>query len=156
MQRCDCARGRTLAGQDLIRREPPTPLEFEPRISQQAAALGVSMLSTMQYFPTEEGARVIIAEELRAMCTEESQILWLAKRMGRLFSVWPGLPAMRAVFCARHVPLDRIPAENEASIFPDGVPAEVEPPQLHALPPGSDDPEFDAAIRSLAARKRLN
>jgi hypothetical protein len=154
--RCVCQRGRALAAYDLMRVEAPT-LEVEPQISEESAALGVSMLTVMKFFPTEEGARIVIADELRSMCADDSQVLWLGKRMGQIFTEWPGLPALRAVFWSKYIPLDRRPAENEALVFPDGVPPELRLPVMayRSLPPGSQDAGLDSAIRKIAAAKRL-
>lgn len=156
VERCNCERGRALAALDLIRREPPT-LEVEPRITEEMAALGVSMLAVMKFFPTEEGARLVIGDELRSMCADGSQVLWLAKRMCQLFSEWPGLPSLRAVAWSKFIPLDRRPAENEVQLFPDGVPPEIRTEfEYRALPAGSMDSKLDTAIHDLTARKRLN
>ena len=157
VQRCDCERGRALAAQDAMRRLPPLA-DVDPIISEESAAAGVSMMSVMKFFPSEAGARVMIGEELRSMCTDDFQVIWLARRMSQLFSEWPGLPSLRAVFCSKYVPLDRRPAENEAILFPDGVPPEIPHREMEyrALPAGSDDSELDAEIRKLAGLKRLN
>lgn len=157
MQRCTCERGQALAALDEWRKMPPT-VEVAPRITGESAALGVSMLAAMKFFPSEEGARLLIAEELRSMCGDDSQVLWIAKRMCRMFSEWPGLPSMRAVFWSKYVPLDRVAAQGEAQLFPEGIMPEIPDTRqrFKSLPAGSNDPEFDAGIKKLANLKRLN
>jgi hypothetical protein len=153
-QRCSCPRGEALRAMDILRELPPT--EADPQISEETAAAGVSMLSVMRYFPAEAGARLMIADELRQMCADVAQMAWLARRMSQLFSDWPGLPAMRAVFWSRYIPLDRRHALNEAAIFPDGVPSHAPAAtDTKAIEPGSKDRDLDAAIRELAEKKRI-
>lgn len=156
MRRCDCERGQALAAMDTMRKLPPS-VDVEPLISKESATLGVSMLSLIKFFPSEEGARMLIGEELRSMCADDSQVLWICKRMVRMYTEWPGLPPMRALFWSKFVPIDRVAARDEAHIFPDGVPPEApdEQQEYKALGPGSRDAELDAAIRKLADLKRL-
>jgi hypothetical protein len=156
MRRCDCERGQALAAQDEMRKLPPIA-DVEPQISKESATLGVSMLATMKFFPSEEGARMLIGDELRSMCADDSQVLWICRRMARMFTEWPGLPPMRALFWSKFVPIDRVAARDEASIFPDGVLPEVpdERQEYRSLPAGSNDAQLDAAIRKLADLKRL-
>lgn len=159
VKRCSCPRGQALEAQDLFRKLPPV-CEVEAKISEESAAAGVSMLSVMKYFPSEAGARLVIADELRCMCSDDSQIVWLAKRMAALFAEWPGMPALRSVFWSKFIPLDRKPAAGAAALFPDGVPPELpqqNPPAIGLLPGGdvSNDPQLDSAVKNLAHLKRL-
>jgi hypothetical protein len=158
MKRCDCERGRALAALDLMRKEAPT-LDAEPKISKESATIGTSILSVIKYFPSEEGARMVIGEEFRHLCHDDSQVVWLASRVAELFAEWPGLPALRAVAWSKFIPLDRKAASpGAAQIFPDGVPPELPDtrPEYKALPSGSDDAELDAETRRLGSLKRLN
>lgn len=160
MKRCDCERGQALKTQDLLRRLPPVA-HVEPKISEESAATGVSMLSAMKFFPAEAGARMVIADELSSLCNDDLQVLWLAKRMCQLFTEWPGLPALRALFWSKYVPLDRRPSTSgDDALFPDGVPPEIPEQDASpiALPPGrrSVDPELDTAIRDLGKLKKIN
>ena len=82
----------------------------------------------MPFFPGDVDGRIGIAEAMADMCETEDQARWLAKRMGILFSRWPGVKEMRAVYCSKYRPLDREEANSDA--FPEGVPSEV---------PGRDD-----------------
>jgi hypothetical protein len=155
MRRCTCERGRTLAALDEVRKQPALT-RVEPRISVEAASSGVSILSALRYFPAEDGARIVIGNELRSMCNNGDEMLWLCARMVRLFTEWPGVPSMRAVFCAKFFPLDR-DTRGICSDFPDGIPAEVEQaPERKALSAGSLDAQLDAGIRDLARMKDMN
>src|ERR1035437_3265083 len=79
MARCDCPRGRA-----LIAAAAPVPPQA-PRLSTKAAALFTEMLASIPYFPSEAGARVAIANEIRALCGDEEQALWLVRRTNQLF-----------------------------------------------------------------------
>lgn len=157
--RCTCERGVALKSMDLMRTSGPIAGDIEPKISEEAAAVGVSMLAVMKFFPSEAGARVLIGTELQAMANDEAEMLWVCRRATQLFTEWPGLPVLRAIFWSKFIPLDRRPASGAHAIFPDGVPAEVpEAPSQRALSPGknSDDSQLDSAIKMLAERKKLN
>lgn len=140
LARCGCARGRALAALEELRKLPPL-MDVEPKISTAAATAGVSMLSALRYFPAEEGARIIVGNELRSMCNTGEELFWLCSRMPRLFTDWPGIPALRAVFCSKFFPLDRYTA-GISEAYPDGVPAEhpaLGRTPLLALPAVRDD-----------------
>ena len=159
LRRCTCERGRALQALDQARRQPALS-RVEPRITIEAADSGVSILSALRYFPSEEGARIAIGNELRSMCNTGDEMLWLCARMVRLFTDWPGVPSLRAVFCAKFFPLDR-DSRAICPDFPDGVPAQIEqaePPRL-ALPPGhvaSADQLLESGIRMLAEYTNIN
>ena len=158
--RCDCARGQTLAAMDAARKER-TILEVEPAISEETATMCVSMLSAIRFFPSEAGARIAIASELQSMCNSDIQALWLARRMVRLFSEWPGVPDLRAVFCSQHVPLDRYQPLTICQAYPEGIPSEIEEPktQTLALPAGhtvSADARLDQSVRMVARALDMN
>lgn len=152
--RCDCERGRTLAALDEARKQPALS-RVDPLISLETAAAGVSILSALRYFPSEDGARIAIGNELRSMCNSGDEMLWACARMVRLFTDWPGVPSLRAVYCSKFFPLDR-DTRGVCPDYPDGVPPEVEQtPTLRALPPGSVDVQLDAVIQDLARLKTL-
>ncbi len=116
---------------------------------------------TLKFFPSDEDARIGIAEQLASMARSEEEIRWLVKRVPELHNQWPGIREVRAVFCGRFRPVDGIEAGSE--IYPDGIPSER--PQRAALAAGatmalepgevSADPEMNALVANLAARKRL-
>lgn len=160
MKRCQCARGQSLAEMDRMRAETPL-LEVEPVVSPEAATQCISMLTAIRYFPAEPGARLLVADEIRAMCNSDDEAFWLCKRLARLYSEWPGIPAMRAVFCSKYVPLDRFASVGMIPGFPEGIPPELPQagPTRLALPPGhvaSVDEGLDRAVQMLANIKDLN
>lgn len=159
-KRCDCARGQSLAEMDQMRSATPL-LEVDPLISPEAATTCISMLSAIRWFPAEPAARVMIADELQSMCNSDTEAFWLCKRMIRLFVEWPGVPALRAVFCSKFVPLDRFQGLGICAAYPEGIPPELpEPaPARLALPPGyiaSADPSLDASVRMAASLLDIN
>src|ERR1035441_1031272 len=74
-RRCDCARGEALAAADVMRAQPPIS-DPEPRISNESATAGVSMLTALKFFPGEAAARMVIADELRCMCNDDGELFW--------------------------------------------------------------------------------
>jgi hypothetical protein len=144
---------------DEEKRHPPR--KVEPRVSEETAALGVSMLAAIPWFPTEDAARFMIAGELQSLCESQAEMNWLVRRMVRLFERWPGIPALRAVFCSKHSPLDRVESTGIIEAYPDGIPPELPPaaPPRLALPPGavvSADSQLDAGVRLLSAVLDMN
>ena len=133
MTRCECPRGLALAAMDQARREPVIS-HVEPRISIETASSGVAILAALKFFPADDGARIAIGDELRSMCNTGDEMVWVCARALRLFSEWPGVQAIRAVYCSKFFPLDR-DTRAECPEYPDGVPAEVVAPAPLLLPP---------------------
>jgi hypothetical protein len=160
MARCTCERAMALRYMDEERRHQ-VERNINPLISEETAALGVSMLSIIPWFPTEGPARFVVAGELQSMCRSEEEMDWLVRRMTRLFERWPGIPAMRAVFCSRFNPLDRLQSTAVIEAYPEGIPSEfpeVMAPHL-ALPPGaiaSADSHLDSGVRLVAQALDMN
>jgi hypothetical protein len=159
-KRCDCARGRALAALDALRNQLSHE-NVEPRISGESAMAGVAMLSQIKFFPAEAAARMLIADELRLICNNDAELLWLCRRMVRLFLEWPGFPILRGVFCSKFTPLDGGQSSVCCETYSDGIPSEFperESARL-ALPPGavvSADPTLDAGVRMVADALDLN
>jgi hypothetical protein len=158
--RCSCSRGLALAALDEARKQS-TLRDVEPLISAEIALGCVSMLGALRFFPTEAAARTAISDEFQSMCNNDSEALWLAKRMLRLFTDWPGVPVLRSVYCSRYMPLDRYLSGGVCEQYPEGIPAELpetHPPRL-ALPPGhvvSIDAQAESMIRMLARETDMN
>ncbi len=157
-KRCDCPRGAALSELDRLRSLPPAP-DVEPQISEETAAAGVSMLSVMKYFPSEAGARLMIADELRSMCADDEQMIWLVKRCSSLFTDWPGLPMLRRVLWSKFIPLDRMPAElpiGKDDPFPEGIPPQVPTRELDykALERGDRNGPFRQIANSMSMDRR--
>lgn len=123
------------------------------RVSTAAISRLISRLSLLRFFPSGEDQRQEIAESVEAFAFDNEQLAWLGKRMIALYSDWPGVHELRAVFCSRFPPRDRV--EGESSVFPEGVPRDPalgRPPQ-QLLPAGhvaSVSGELDKSIQDLA------
>jgi hypothetical protein len=60
----------------------------------------------LRFFPSDEYARIGIAEAISSMCANEDQVRWLVSRLPQLYNEWPGMLEVRAGFCTRHRPAD--------------------------------------------------
>lgn len=158
MNRCTCEDGRRLASQDEGRKNQ---ISEPPRLSREAVIGYVEMLAAMPFFPTAEGAQLLISEEIRSMCRYEQEGLWLVKRICRLYDKWPGLRELRLVYCSKHRPLDGVELLGSSDIFPEGIPSEnpqLPPPEFKRLAPGeavSAAPSIDLTVRALAEAKSI-
>jgi len=83
---------------------------------------------TLKFFPSDEGARIGIAEEIADMVENEDQLRWLVKKLPKVFTDWPGMLEVREAFCTKFKPLDGIEAAPRA-----------ESPAFAALCPGDED-----------------
>ena len=115
----------------------------------------VSSMSVLKFFPSEPGARAMIAQMLIRICGTEERAEWLVNRVLVLYDEWPGPMELRAVLCSKFQPADGIEADSTDKRYLDtGVPSEhpeePEPKQLE-----SRDPECRALVTTLADRKRL-
>jgi len=122
-------------------------------------AKAVASLKLMKFFPGDEDACLALVTDFGEMAENEEQIEWLVRRVRNLYSEWPGIHELRAVFCSRFKPKDGINAYSTQ--FLDGVPPErpAIPAIRPALPPGhrsSVDTSLETAIQDLANRKKLN
>jgi hypothetical protein len=155
LKRCDCARGQALAA----RGRPPKQREMTPAISSECATLCTEIMAAMEFFPSEAGARGAIAAELGSMCESEAQAKWLAMRMVRLYSRWPGVIELRRVYCNSHPPLDGQDAIGASEVFPDGIPSERPPDERpKQLAAGAGDtvaPEILQTVTSIALVKLM-
>jgi hypothetical protein len=91
---------------------------------QQVMLLIGRWAGTLRFFPSDPEARIGIAEELAEMASNEEQIRWLVKRLPKLFTEWPAMHEVRAVFCSKFRPKDGI--EVYSGVYLDGIPAEKE------------------------------
>jgi hypothetical protein len=159
LTRCDCQRGRalTLAQDQAKKRE-----YHAPAISTEDAMTCMEMMSGMDYFPTQAPPQAVIANEFGAMCHSLEQGIWLAAKMIRKYDKWPGVPELRRVFCAEHIPLDGIPDTGISEVYPDGIPSDRPPEESRRLP-GTRDPlrisgaqSVDETMRDLVVKTDLN
>lgn len=65
---------------------------------------------TMRFFPGDEAARVGIAKEICNIVSMQEQLRWLIGRLPKLFTEWPGILEVRAVFCTKFKPRDGVEA----------------------------------------------
>lgn len=162
LRRCDCAEGGRLKAVDEAARNP---VDNPPVLTPKETTVFVEMLASIPFFPADSGARMAIGDELRSMCAGVQEAAWLATRMRRLYTRWPGTLDMRHVYCSRYLPWDGLRAIGESEVYPDGIPVEREQrpalpaPAVKALPPGhsvSADPLREAAVDKLAIAKDLS
>ena len=117
---------------------------------------------TIKFFPSDPDARLGIAEEISEMADNADQVRWLVKRIPKLFSEWPALREVRAVFCSKFKPKDGI--EVYSQVYLEGIPSEAESAgyQIAAAPvlqlsgdtqAPSDDPDLAALVQRVSAAK---
>jgi hypothetical protein len=131
-------------------------------MTNEDATIVVEALSAMKFFPSAEGARIAISNQLLSMCSDVTQGVWLANRALTLYGEWPGLPEIRAVLCSKFRPADGI--EGSSTVYIDGIPSE-RPAPVAALPSPdakrlnageiTPDPEFAETVEKLAREKRF-
>lgn len=112
---------------------------------------------TLKFFPGDAEARIGIAESLIEMASSEEQVRWLVKRLPKLFTEWPAMHEVRAVFCSKFKPADGVEVYSE--VYLEGIPAEKEqrqyisaatPLQIEgSCDPVSEDPEMLALVQKV-------
>ena len=125
------------------------------KLAPEAAAQAVSKLSLMAFFPSDSDARSALIWALMQLAETQEQLEWLVERALKLYSRWPGVGELRALYCSRFKPRDGVEAYSE--IYQRGFPHESPEP---APPPPrvtitTADREFEREIREAAERKRL-
>ena len=103
LRRCVCPRG--VAKTEAYKRKDPKPPVISTETSQIVC---VEIMSALEFFPAAAGARAVIADEIASMCESSERAVWLAKRVIRLYSKWPGIPELRRVYCSTNHPLDAV------------------------------------------------
>jgi hypothetical protein len=166
VERCECPSGIALKQADEARKNQVT---HPPVLSHDSAMAIVEMLSGhLDYFPPIGSgiARGAIAGEIRNMCHDQDQGIWLANRMAKLYSSWPGTREMRIVYCSKFRPLDGVEISGASDFFPEGIPSEAETagalpaPEMKYLTAGRGEPVSDAeslnnVIYALATAKDM-
>lgn len=117
---------------------------------------------TLKFFPSDADARFGIAEEISEMAANEDQVVWLVKRLPKIYHEWPGMAEVRAVFCSKFRPKDGI--ETYSTVYVDGIPSEKEPlalppppmRQLAAGEPVSGAESISATVSDLCRQKDMN
>lgn len=101
-------------------------------IDTKQATEDLARLSVLKFFPADQTARTEIMLMACKMARTNADIAWLANRCLELWNEWEGPREMRAVFCSKFRPADRIEAYSQLPRFNDGIPSEkpAEPLQL--------------------------
>jgi len=87
---------------------------------------------TMRFFPSDPDARLGLAKQLARMVGSEEQLRWLVETLPTLYSEWPGLRELRALYCMKFRPMDGIEVASE--VYPDGLTREQLNPGMKELP----------------------
>lgn len=122
--RCKCAYGTAIVHFSKHKND-----YLPPVISTEHATFCAEMMSTIPFFPSESGARVAIADEIACMAATPQQAIWIARRMVRLYSRWPGLAEMRRLFWRNHRPLDGVDEVGWSEQYPSGFPKDLGQPE---------------------------
>jgi hypothetical protein len=138
------------------------------RLSRDVIDRAMGRIALMKFFPSSDTvARATVMLELIQMCSTDDQVEWLSKRLTVLYTEWPGLRELRAVFCSKFKPADKIEVNSADARFIDGIPSEQPAEEWKpALESGqrlltggteefSADPELDELIHQLATEKTL-
>jgi hypothetical protein len=138
------------------------------KLSERALDQAMGRIALMKFFPSSDSvARATVMLELISLCSKDEQAEWLSKRLTVLYTEWPGLRELRAVFCSKFEPRDKIEVTSADPRFIDGIPSEnpvaewkptanLESGQ-RLLPgevePFTVDPELEKLVSELAAKK---
>ena len=94
-------------------------------LTPEAAAVAVSRLALMAFFPGDPDTRSAMIWALLQFVETEEQLDWLVARALKLYTRWPGVGEIRALYCSRFKPKDGV--ESYSEIF-DRYPHESPPP----------------------------
>lgn len=83
----------------------------------------VADLKSLRFCPDDDGVFAIV-KMFCTMAQTLDQVEWTVARCLALHSVWPGPREIRAVFCSRWKPLDRIEVSSE--VYAEGIPSASE------------------------------
>jgi len=144
-----------------IAARPVPPERAEPVLSADEISLAVEGLSSIPWFPKEEGARTMIADAVARLCSSGPACFELVRVMIDRYRQWPGVHEMRICYCALiGSPLSGDDLRTKVSEFyPDGFGRSLPSVGRAALPPGhvaTVDAAFDRSVRLLSAAKDLD
>jgi hypothetical protein len=95
------------------------------KLSRDAIDRAMGRIALMKFFPASDiSARATVMLELIEMCSTDEQVEWLGNRVTALYTEWPGLRELRAVFCSKFKPADGIEVYSADTRFIDGIPSE--------------------------------
>jgi hypothetical protein len=126
------------------------------KLTPETASAAVSKLALMAFFPADADIRAALVWALLEMVETEEQLDWLVRRALRLYSKWPGIGEIRAIYCSKFKPKDGI--EAYSTVYLDGIPSERPRPEMRDSPRGepiSADPDINRMVTQAAARKKL-
>ena len=111
----------------------------------------------MAFFPGDPEVRAGLISIFMEMVETEEQIDWLVGRALRIYSRWPGVAEIRALYCSRYKPKDGFEAYSE--LYGEGYPSERPTgPAPSPLPPGREvtaDSFFDKELIAAAKLKKF-
>jgi hypothetical protein len=126
-------------------------MKGEP-LTPEAAAEAVSRLALMAFFPGDIDTRAALIYVFMNLVDTTEHLDWLIDRALRLYSRWPGVAELRALYCSRYRPKDG--HETYSEIYESGFPHESRAETFDAPrgAPVSKDPAIDAVVRKAAAK----
>jgi hypothetical protein len=138
---------------------PIPPLRAEPVLTADEISLAVEGLSSIPWFPKEEGARTMIADAIARLCTSGPACFELVRRMIDSYKEWPGAREMRICYCA----MIGSPLSGEdlhlavSEFYPDGFgsPLTIAAPTVKALPPTKAPEALDDSTWRTSLEKDL-
>jgi hypothetical protein len=122
-------------------------------ITPESATRSVNRLALMAFFPSDPEVRAALVDIVMEMTESQDQLDWLVARALKLYTKWPGVAELRALYCSKWPPRDGV--TTYSSIYLDGIPSERNSPEPTPPAPGSDDPELDRAVKEAAKKKSL-
>lgn len=127
----------------------------ESAVSKEGLDWCVAKFSLLAFFPSDTLFRAALVEELAHIAHSDQRLEWLAKRTLELFSEWPGIHEIRAVYSSRHTPIDGVSADSVAYFDRDGIPAESGVSPVKAIPaarPNIDELSADPEMQHMIHR----
>ena len=126
-------------------------------LTTDKASGGVRRLALMAFFPSDPEVRAGLVAILLEMIETDEQLDWLVSRALRLYTRWPGVAEIRALYCSRYKPKDGV--EGYSETYSDGYPSERPAgPAPSPLPPGREvtaDSFFDKELIAAAKLKKF-
>jgi hypothetical protein len=124
-------------------------------LKPEAVASAVSKLALMAFFPGDPDTRAALIYILLELVDTKEHLDWLVERAVKLYTRWPGVAEIRALYCSRFRPKDGVTTYSE--IYVGGFPHQSKP-EIFDAPRGapvSKDAAIDAQVRKAAKVKAL-
>jgi hypothetical protein len=125
------------------------------KLTPETASAAVSKLALMAFFPGDPDTRGALIWALMQLVETTDQLDWLVARALKMYTRWPGVGEIRALYCSRFKPKDGVEAYSEIYQcgFPQQKPAAKIPPAREVIT--TSDAEMANQIRAVAGRKQL-